>query len=120
MRNRFVPSSCPYTMTRARWPARLPRWPWSRCPGSEGATDDLGKELLLGAEVAVDQRGGHPSVVGNLAGAGTLVTLGGEAARGRLEDGLAGRGGIPPPSWACFGSRLPHGSALHFLFSQSK
>ena len=66
-------------------------------PDIEGALDHLGEELLLGAEVAVDQRGGHPGVGGDLAGPGALVAVGGEAAGGRLEDGLAGRGGIPPP-----------------------
>ena len=67
-------------------------------PDVEGALDHLGEELLLGAEVAVDQRGGHPGVGGDLADPGMLVALGGEAAGGRLEYGLPGRGGIPPPS----------------------
>ena len=66
-------------------------------PHVEGALDHLGEEPLLGAEVAVDQGGGHPRVRGDLAGPGALVALGGEAAGGRLEDGLPGRGGVPLP-----------------------
>ena len=74
----------------------------------EGVLDHLGEELLLGAEVAVDQRGGHPGVGGDLAGPGALVPLGGKAAGGRLEDGLPGGGGIPPP----FGLALTRRSGI--------
>ena len=57
-------------------------------PHVEGALDHLGEERLLGAEVAVYQPGGHPRIGGDLAGPGALVALSGEAASGRLEDGL--------------------------------
>ena len=87
-------------MTRARWSARSAPLALEQVPDVQGALDHLGEEPLLGAEVAVDQRGGHPGVGGDLADPGALVALGGEAAGGRLEDGLAGRGGIPPPSRA--------------------
>ena len=76
---------------------QVPPLAFEQVPHVEGAPDHLGEEPLLGAEVTVDQRGGHAGVRGDLADPGALVALGGEAAGGRLEDGLAGRGGIPPP-----------------------
>ena len=69
-----------------------------REPHVKGAPNHLGEEPLLGAEVAVDERGGHAGVRGDLADPRAFVALGGEAVCGRLEDRRAGRDGIPLPS----------------------
>jgi thioredoxin 1 len=65
-------------------------------PDVERALDHFGEKPLLGAEVAVHHCGIHPGVGSDLADPGALVALIREASSGRLEDGRAGRGGIPP------------------------
>ena len=100
---------------------QVPPLAFEQVPHVEGAADHLGEEPLLGAEVAVDQRGGHPGVRGDFADPGALVALGGEAAGGRREDRLAGRGGIPPPSRARTDSvASPCLGSSEFFFSHSK
>ena len=49
---------------------QVPPLALEQVPHVEGAPDHLGEEPLLGAEVAVDQRGGHAGVRGDLADPG--------------------------------------------------
>jgi hypothetical protein len=52
----------------------------------ESMFHDFGEQPFLRPEVAIDHRGGHAGIFGDLANSGLLVALEGETSRGRFED----------------------------------
>ena len=86
-------------------------------PHVEGVPDHLGEEPLLGAEVAVDRRGGHAGVRGRVSGPRRTRSPGWRSGGWPPQGWLPRRGGIPSPPRTCTHSTFRHVSAsLVFFF----